>query len=63
MSGIRRQPVAFQHDNLLERLGERSRRRQTTHASAEDNGSLTNKMGCHPCLPRLLWARGGAPSI
>jgi len=44
--------VAFQHDDLFEKIGERARRRQACHPGADHDRPLANHTGCHCCLPR-----------
>jgi len=50
VGGVRRQRVAFQHDDLLEMIDKRTCRRQTADTCAENDGPLADMMRCHPCL-------------
>jgi hypothetical protein len=54
VSGVWRQGVSFQYDDLLEVIGERARRRQTTHPSSDNDGLLTYERRGHRCLRWLL---------
>ena len=63
VGGVRRQRVAFQHDDLIEMIGKGTCCRQTADTGTENDRPLADKIRCHPCLHWLLCARCGAPSI
>ena len=44
--------VALQHDDMLEKPGERPGRRQTAHAGTDHNGLLANHSLRHPAAER-----------
>jgi len=49
LGGIEREGVAFEHNNMLEIVGERPRRRQAGHAGTDHDRLPTDQCGSHGC--------------
>jgi hypothetical protein len=50
MSRVWREGVALQHDDPLEKIGKRARRRQACHPGADHDGPLADQGGRHQSL-------------
>jgi hypothetical protein len=58
IGGTNRELVALQHDDMLEKPGERPGCRQTTHAGADHDGLLAHHSVHHPlsyCCPATIF--------